>query len=283
MARLSRGEHQRALSFIAENAPSNSLESPASTTRSCTPSDRAASSSSFKNPAVGGFAALSITSPIRAKPQDQLLLADRREKWGRVTCCLSVYLIAHPYPIALNVSRRTRETDSCFSLPHLAESRKESRRPGHIPSVFLAKLGQHFSLFATCKLHVHRHENRKHDESDDCRLLEKKTQHDEYEAIILRVANVSVRTCQSKGLRMLRIIEHFPSSREKNKSAEDQNIAQNVERIKVRVDLPTQKRVPQVSRIMGKRIKPRIPPHQPARNEIDGQRKSVHLNEQCHN
>src|SRR5262249_19854846 len=37
-----------------------------------------------------------------------------------------------------------------------------------------------------------------------------------------------------------------------------------------------------MSRVMGKRFESRIAPHQPARNQIDGQRKPIHLNKQRH-
>src|SRR5262249_20739568 len=53
-----------------------------------------------------------------------------------------------------------------------------------------------------------------------------------------------------------------------------------MEWIEVRVNFPSKQRVPQMSRVMGKRIESRIAPHQPARNEIDGQRKPIHLDEQ---
>jgi len=37
---------------------------------------------------------------------------------------------------------------------------------------------------------------------------------------------------------LLSLIEHLPSSSQKNESTEDQNIAENMERIEVRIDFP---------------------------------------------
>jgi hypothetical protein len=43
---------------------------------------------------------------------------------------------------------------------------------------------------------------------------------------------------------LLSIVEDLPRSGEKNKSTEDQNVAENVKRIKMRIDLPSDQGIP---------------------------------------
>src|SRR5574342_499121 len=56
-----------------------------------------------------------------------------------------------------------------------------------------------------------------------------------------------------------------------------------MERIEMRISLPPKERVPQMASVMGKGIKTRITSDQPTRDQINRQRKAVHLDKERNN
>ena len=94
---------------------------------------------------------------------------------------------------------------------------------------------------------------------------------------------MSVRTSCGEPMSLLSFVKYFLRGRQKNKSTENEDIAQNMQRIEVRIYFPAEQRVPQVSCIMRKWIEPTMTSNQPAGDEIDRQRKAVHFDKESDN
>ena len=129
--------------------------------------------------------------------------------------------------------------------------------------VFFTEFGKDLAFLSTRKPNIHRHQDWKHGECNQSRPLKKKSNHDEDETDVLRMAHVGVRTRRRQPLGALRLVERLPCRREQNETAEDENVAEQMERIEMRVAPPAKDRVPQMAGVMRERIEAWITSYQP--------------------
>jgi len=129
--------------------------------------------------------------------------------------------------------------------------------------VFFTEFGKDLAFLSTRKPNIHRHQDWKHGECNQSRPLKKKSNHDEDETDVLRMAHVGVRTPRRQRMRALRLVKNFPRRREQDEAAEDENVAEQMERIEMRVAPPAKDRVPQMAGVMRERIEAWITSYQP--------------------
>src|SRR3989344_2315269 len=129
--------------------------------------------------------------------------------------------------------------------------RNECRCPLSIAVVGLAKFFSHLLLLPEREPRVHHDENREHDESDDRWPLEEETEHNDDESHVLRMADLGIRASSCNGVLLLRLEEHVPRCREEDEARDDENVAEDVQRTEVRVDVQSQHRLPEMPGIMG--------------------------------
>src|SRR6516225_8600833 len=84
----------------------------------------------------------------------------------------------------------------------------------------------------------------------------------------------------ARDMTLLGIKEHAPGRGDQHETSADQHETQNMKRPKVRVRLPAEHHLQQMSGVVREPVDARIPRLQPAREEIDAQWKPVHLGEQ---
>ncbi len=75
-------------------------------------------------------------------------------------------------------------------------------------------------------------------------------------------------------------VQHVPGRGQEHKSASEHGVAQQVDRAEMRVALPSEQCSQEVSGIVRKDIEAGVPRLEPAGDEIDGERKAVHLGEE---
>jgi hypothetical protein len=75
-------------------------------------------------------------------------------------------------------------------------------------------------------------------------------------------------------------MEHAPGGREENEAAGDQHIAEEVQGVQVRIALPAKQGLPEVAGIVREDVQARVSALEPAREDIERERESVHLREE---
>src|SRR6516162_8218692 len=83
-----------------------------------------------------------------------------------------------------------------------------------------------------------------------------------------------------EGMALLGIEEHAPGRGDQPETSADQHETQNMKRPKVQFPLPAEYHLEQMSGVVREPVDAGIPRLQPTREEIDAQRKAVHLREQ---
>src|SRR5712692_1116682 len=78
----------------------------------------------------------------------------------------------------------------------------------------------------------------------------------------------------------LGLIEHTPSRAKEDESAGDEHITQNMQRVRMRITVPAEQGVPQVSGVMGEEVETWITAAQPTREQINGKGEAVHFGKQ---
>jgi hypothetical protein len=73
-----------------------------------------------------------------------------------------------------------------------------------------------------------------------------------------------------------------PGGGKKDETAADQQAVEQVQRVGVRITLPSEQRLPQVPYVMRVKVQAGVAAAQPSGAQVDGQCKAVHLGEQCH-
>src|SRR5437868_2921437 len=91
------------------------------------------------------------------------------------------------------------------------------------------------------------------------------------------MADVRVRASGGKLVRLLGDVKYFPSRREQRKSSKNENVAENVKNVEVRIALETEQRVPQMPRIVRKETDAGITISKPAGKQVDRQGEAIHL------
>src|SRR3989337_4540440 len=95
------------------------------------------------------------------------------------------------------------------------------------------------------------------------------------------MAHVAVWAGRGQGAMLLSLIEHAPSSTNEHKTAANEYETEDMEGAKVRVRLPPKERLKEMSCVVRQPIHAGVTALEPAGEEIDSQRKAVHLREQC--
>src|SRR5215217_1523015 len=94
------------------------------------------------------------------------------------------------------------------------------------------------------------------------------------------MAHIGVWADSSKPLRALRSIEDIPGSSEQDVPTSDEDIAQDVQRVEVRVTLPSQEYCWEVSVVVREQVNARVAAAEPSREQVDRQRETIHLGEE---
>ena len=150
----------------------------------------------------------------------------------------------------------------------------------HVSSVCFSEFLKYRFFFAPSQTDVDDHEYWEHHERRQGWPLQKKAKHNQYERHVLRMSYPCVESVHSEFVMLLRLVEHSPCRGKHQETSDDDDIAEDMQWIKVRVEFPPDQRVPEVSRLVTKKICLRKLVLQPSREQIDGQRKSVHFGKQ---
>src|SRR6266487_1347713 len=145
----------------------------------------------------------------------------------------------------------------------MPQVREKSRRPRCVAGIHFAKLCLYLAFLAVCEPYVHRYQNREHHQREERWPLEQETKHDEDETCVLRVAYVGIRPRQRQCTRPLRLIEHIPGGSKQKEPSEDYHVAQQMERIEVRITLPAHQCFPEVACIVREQVDTRESVAQP--------------------
>src|SRR6266496_1133068 len=108
-------------------------------------------------------------------------------------------------------------------MPQTREKPLGARSVAHIR---LAKLCLHLVFLTPCKPHIHHHQDREHEQGQQCWPLEQEPNHDEDEAHVLWMAYVCIRSGRSEGMRLLCLVEDIPGNSQQEKHSEDHNVAE---------------------------------------------------------
>src|SRR6266540_1136394 len=96
------------------------------------------------------------------------------------------------------------------------------------------------------------------------------------------MAHVAVWASSCGSMALLRAVEHAPCRCDQHEAGADEHETENVKRPEMRVGLPAEHHLEEMSGIVRKPIHVGIAALQPSREEIDGEREAVHLGEQRH-
>ena len=84
--------------------------------------------------------------------------------------------------------------------------------------------------------------------------LQQEPGHDQNEADVLRMAHAGVGARGGESVRALRLVQHLPGRSQQPESGNDKHVARQMERPQVRIGLPAEQHLQEVSGIMGKEI-----------------------------
>src|SRR6266702_4125647 len=96
------------------------------------------------------------------------------------------------------------------------------------------------------------------------------------------MANISIRPGRSESMRPLRLVEHVPGSSKQEKSSEDHHIAEQMERIQMRISLPTHKGFPEMTSVVREQVDTWKSTAKPSGQQVDGQRETIHHGKERH-
>lgn len=130
--------------------------------------------------------------------------------------------------------------------------------------------------------HVHEHQNREHRQRQDRRPLQQEAEHDDDERDVLRVPYPGIDTLRRQPPAPLRLIQDPPGGGQQDEAPEDQHVARNMQRTEMRISLPAEDRGPQMPAVVRHQVGMRMQPGEPAGQQVDRQRKAVHLRKQRH-
>src|SRR5665647_1241401 len=156
------------------------------------------------------------------------------------------------------------------------EFRKECRNRLRIMLILFPEFGARLLFFGSGQPHVHVNQNWKHRQGDDSRPLQQESEHDHHEPGILRMPDFCVRSGCGQGMPSLRPVQHLPRIGQQEEPCNDQDIAQQVKRAEMRIAAPAEQLFQQVPGIMRERIDARNAIGEPSRQQVDGERKTVH-------
>jgi hypothetical protein len=79
---------------------------------------------------------------------------------------------------------------------------------------------------------------------------------------------------------LLRFVESRPRPGEQDEASGDEHVAEKVQRIQVGIAAPAQNGSPEMPGVVREQIEPGVAPLEPSGEKIDGQRESIHLDEE---
>src|SRR3989304_700036 len=130
------------------------------------------------------------------------------------------------------------------------QARQEGGRLNGVFFIRFSKLRQRLFLLSARQPDVHRDENGKHNQCDERRPLDQKTQHDDNETSILRMAKISIGTAGSNLMGALGFVEHIPGGANQNEPACDKSITEPVQWVKMGVAFPPKERLQKMAAVM---------------------------------
>src|SRR3990172_10186422 len=158
-----------------------------------------------------------------------------------------------------------------------SDARDEPRHSPGVTRIRFAKLRLHLALLAPSKADIHPDQDREHQEREDRRPLEKETGHDQDEADVLRMTHVGIGAAGGQLMPLLGRVEYPPGRGQDDEPAADQPATEEVQRVQVWVALPSEQRLPEMSRVVGEKIQSGLAGCEQARKQVDRQRETVHL------
>src|SRR5712691_5487367 len=131
-----------------------------------------------------------------------------------------------------------------------AQTRPEAWRALGVLLPDPAKLRTDFALLAMCKSNVHGHQNRKHDQRDKRRPLEQEPEHDCDKPDVLWMAHISIGPGRCELTLTLGGVEHTPRCGEEQESSKNQQVARDMDWVRMRVAPEAQERVPEMAEVV---------------------------------
>lgn len=160
-----------------------------------------------------------------------------------------------------------------------AERWKKSRHCRRVTLVRRSKRRCSLALLLASQADVHPDQDRKHGESEQGRPLEEKAEQDQDEAHILGVPHIGIGTCDRQLTLSLSLIQYLPCGRYQKKPSADEHEAEEMKRPKVRIRLPAEEHFQEMPRVVREPVNTRVLALEPPGQEIDRERKPVHLRE----
>ncbi len=149
--------------------------------------------------------------------------------------------------------------------------------------IFVSKLFLHFFFLSEGKAGIHKYQNRKHDQREQGRPLQKESNHNKDKPDVLRMTDVTVCTGCGQRVILLGFIENSPCACDDEKSGKDDQVAYNVQDVEMWIALESEQSLPQVTVVVSEPIDVREIFCQHAGKKINRQREAVHLGKECNN
>src|SRR5271166_5428376 len=108
------------------------------------------------------------------------------------------------------------------------DMRKEPRHPLHVVAIRVAERGERLTFLDPGEPPIHEHQDWEHRQGEDRRPLQQKPEHDEDEAVVLRMPNTRVDAGVSQSFLALCAVERLPAIRDQPKAGTDESVAQKV-------------------------------------------------------
>src|SRR5690606_12690340 len=147
------------------------------------------------------------------------------------------------YIFCLKSMRQTRIDFYC----RFREARKKARRHRRPTPMLLAKFRLSHGFFFNPKAYVHDGQHRKHQECWQRRQLQEETKHNGNEGHVLWMSNISIYARGGQTMVALCLPQRMPGVRQRDKPTENKYVAQDMEKVPMRIAIHTEQRVNQMA------------------------------------
>ena len=144
----------------------------------------------------------------------------------------------------------------------------------------LAKLRTHLPLFPVRQSHVTRDKDGKHRKCHNVGHCKRDPNMIAMNASVLRVSHIGVGPSRREGSLPLGSKQHAPCTGQKQESRRDDQITRQMNRVQMWIAPKTEVACTEMAEVIAQWINARVSFCQPSRQEVDGQRKSIHLREE---
>src|SRR5579885_224551 len=123
--------------------------------------------------------------------------------------------------------------------------------PPHVICVRGSELGEHLFLFPVSEPGIHDNQDWKHYERRNGRPLKEETKHDDHKGYVLRMPDCGVRPRRRELVSTLSGVQHLPRRGEQDVTRDDEDHAEKMQRVRVRISLPPEQGMPEVAGVVG--------------------------------